>query len=892
MEAVDPIETASGGLVRDLFVQSRPDPTQLCISAALGGVAANLLRDGVRLRILSPDPSTIIWEALATSLQSNRAGEARLREMIAIPDARLWAPGAPHIYRLQVLLGEAVAAEASFGFRWFGIQTFADKPYLAWNDRRIVLRGVAVRAERCADGDSAGRTAMAVHRAGFNTVFLRGAAEALAPWLMACDRAGLCVVLCAGVEAARVTCDPICAELEALLRAGRNHACVTAYRAELTPGVDLAEDGARALERLHGVDPTRLLWVGSMAAAEKQCVQWSPFDPEPRVAGWREVVRWNSEDVSCAAAYTDPRTFERRSRESRAIVSLRERDQTQDDAPASCADDSTALDAWLAAQGGCDDWTGRTLPPAIHAVRMARVGRMIEHARMSNYVDLYETDAWDAHDDKHNSTAEAALVRANRPLGLVVRLRTPVSHVGRPMEVDVFLLNDGAFRGNYVLEITVTDAEGVERSQNRLPVRVQGTLTLGQLLVEGLHVGLPPRAGRYEVSARLCDALDGHCVGAEGMAALTMVDWKRMLRAPGGAILTSAEDPVRQFLARSKHVRLRDYAPAETNRFVVLSDFAPEPRQAIPPALLRTAANPQAPGVTFELLAGRAPESALLGHGTTHTIAADWGVAGPQAMLAEPPRLPLDGQVMARWHGWVHPSETGRYVIEAEGCGAVRASIAGRQALAGVLHGGTTRLTSAWVYLTAGEPAEIEVTLRPVGGEPERLSLRWSPPSSLAAHASLAESLLNAAREGATLLVLDHADAWARMFESAGCGRYLGSVAGGARCAMFNRRHAVFADLPAPCVFGAVYESFMRSGARRWGVRLEGGTALVGLLASQTSSAAASPSQTASALHLVPIGAGQVVYSTLDFQRAIPSHASAAEVARALLCNLVRFAAY
>jgi hypothetical protein len=92
-----------------------------------------------------------------------------------------------------------------------------------------------------------------------------------------------------------------------------------------------------------------------------------------------------------------------------------------------------------------------------------------------------------------------------------------------------------------------------------------------------------------------------------------------------------------------------------------------------------------------------------------------------------------------------------------------------------------------------------------------------------------------------------------------------------------------FKDLPSNCAMDWPYQSVVRNGRARSGLRMEGEELVAGAWHSY-------PMELGTAVGVIACGKGQIVVSTLDIAGQLGSSDSSAEVARKLLCNFIDFA--
>jgi hypothetical protein len=158
---------------------------------------------------------------------------------------------------------------------------------------------------------------------------------------------------------------------------------------------------------------------------------------------------------------------------------------------------------------------------------------------------------------------------------------------------------------------------------------------------------------------------------------------------------------------------------------------------------------------------------------------------------------------------------------------------------------------------------------------------------SEAASAVVADLPRRVAEDGTTVIVLDNADAWARLLGERGVVRYAGRMNHGRWWlggAFFVREHPLFAGLPVNQAMNWEYQELVNYRVKRFGLLLDGEEAVVGSVSDHQH-------RVSTAVAVVPHGKGRFVLSTLDLAASVADSSGAADVTRKLLCNYIAFAA-
>ena len=131
------LEARSETWLEDLFVRPTLDPPACVVSAKVAG--AKLKTGSVELDVLDAEHRVVARAKVPLPYPLNERRELTVRA--EIPKARLWSPGAPHLYTARLSLaqpGKAIdSVETRFGLREIAIRG----PHITLNGKRVFLRG-------------------------------------------------------------------------------------------------------------------------------------------------------------------------------------------------------------------------------------------------------------------------------------------------------------------------------------------------------------------------------------------------------------------------------------------------------------------------------------------------------------------------------------------------------------------------------------------------------------------------------------------------------------------------------------------------------------------------------------------------------------------------------
>lgn len=251
--------------------------------------ARHILPDGVQVRTLSIDPAEVEvtvqttasgavavaildGEQTVATAQAESNGKAVLR--VQIPNAKLWSPDSPALYRCRAMFGDD-CAETTFGVR---ILSWGDDGFLL-NGKRVILLGACVHHDHgvlgaCCYPEAEERKVRLLQKVGYNAVRCAHNPCSKA-FLDACDRLGMLVmdeyadmwyIHKTQYDYAGYLPDHWRQDLESLVRKDYSHPSVIMYsignevaETAQTRGIALTK---QMTEHMHSLDSTRPVTCG------------------------------------------------------------------------------------------------------------------------------------------------------------------------------------------------------------------------------------------------------------------------------------------------------------------------------------------------------------------------------------------------------------------------------------------------------------------------------------------------------------------------------------------------------------------------------------------------------------------------------------------------------
>jgi len=913
--------------VADVFVRNTPAVTDVEVEVELTNAGAAAASTAVSVELRDAGGGALVASAGPRGVEVPGGGTTTLVVPLSAPRARPWSPDDPALHEVRVALSGGDERRVRTGLRWFDVAGVGEDARLLLNGRPIVLRsaiswGLWPVTGHVPGPELAARQVDAARALGLNMLNHHRCAPA--PGLLeAHDERGLLAhtepggYWCRGGDAATFALAR--AKWLRLVRRDRNHPSLV-IRNMINEATEPPDARVLAdLEAALRLDDTRVLTYTSAWAEDG--VPGAGLHARPgrgRVehTGWIDQHHAPGPGVHRDAHYRGPDDFVRRTSRRDAIVFLGEEAAIASPPrlerlvagrdPARPGWDGARYRAWrdgyarfLEEKGLADAFGGLdALLGSMGDVALDHHARVVEVLRARDVVDGYVINGWESQPlENHSGIVDierrvkgdgARLARANARSALVLRARRRVLHGAPPdgevaLVCDVWLVDETGRTGPHRLEVTAADARGVELARLERTVRLTGAR--GALLAAGLAPRVPVRQGAVTLRARLLSP-DGRPLPTLAVTEpVLLARWRDVpVPAEGARWLGPATFPLRRFLegtAAGAWPDLGDAAGAAAPGAVLVAGVDPEPRQAVPPGALRHPDEERAALVLEAAAVGRpGPPRVLETSGLDHAVEPPaW--AGPAA----PEGLELT------WTGRLRPREDGLHGLAVLAPAGVHLELDGAVVL-DEAHVDVPRLAVArLVPLSAGVDVRLRLRARiPPAAvrEGARVALAWTVPSAAADVRARARALLDdVAASGASLLLVTHADAWARLLAAWDVLDYEGVLTMG-RAWMggrfFAREHAVFAGLPTGGAMGWPYQAFVHDDARRFGLRLSGEEVLAGCVSDHQPTMA-------TAVGVVPHGRGRVLLSTLDVVGALDDPDGGADVARQWLLQTLAWGA-
>ena len=545
--------TAHGPVrIADAWVLNTPDPgtvfPHVRVVSDGGGFKGSLnftVRDPTSHAIVARD--RIPFSAAPGS-------EVTVSTKLLIPEAKLWSPDHPNLYRLEVSYEGATTdtKEVAFGCRWFGPDGVGSHAVLRLNGQRIRVFsaiswgfwGINGLWPTPALAEKEVRVAKSL---GLNSLnFHRNIPRAEA--LDAADRLGLLryaepgggMTLFWNKEAVD---DPtqryMTAKILAMVRDHRSHPSLTMYVVQN----ELGDDGfkhpiaEKILRAIHAEDPSRVavLKSGIPTAGE----MWmAPYDDKLYVdkgdgySGWADEHTVGTPDAWTDAAYTSPDKYVYRNTNQREIVDYGEMGGS------GTADHHDLMLRQIAKLGGksydkidhqeIDDAYGKfldqfgfrsafphtgSLYSAIGEKQYGYWENVIQCARLSDASDYLTLSGWETTAiENHSGLVDtlrnphgdpAVLAGALRPILPALQLRTSAVLVRNSVTYDLYFLNETNSPVQGKLIVTLRSPDGSTRQMGAYPIPKFEKDVFSYPVAAGLQTPELTQPGSYAITFSL-----------------------------------------------------------------------------------------------------------------------------------------------------------------------------------------------------------------------------------------------------------------------------------------------------------------------------------------------------------------------------------------------------
>ena len=517
---------------------------------------------------------------------------------------------------------------------------------------------------------------------------------------------------------------------------------------------------------------------------------------------------------------------------------------------------------------------------AMGKVSYEHQGRKIESARINNLTDAYVVNGWETELTENYSgivdcfrypkSNPEIIARYNEPLYISVKTRNQVAASGSPVIVDFYIVNEKDIHGDYQLNISIINPEGERINIGNYPVTIAGGDVYGELLKRDVVVNLPTMGGLCRIEAELKTKDEIITSGYDDVLAVNLtsniLDGKGAVWEDGQAL--------QNYLAGKTKEPASTYGDDCGKLDWVLVARPPKQDQLtmVPSEALRSNNGTQGLDVVYYENMDFTNEVHREVGKVVNLSAIEGATPSPYVHMLAQYGIVWSGKVLAPVTGvyTFKPQSNDRSMIELYVNGQKVYEITNKR----------EHIGDGKIYLNGGEEADVEIRFKHPRSN-ARCRLDWAVPND---HMPNPQALMERAiKDGTRIYILQSADDWSEFIAANSDARFneefyvgtnwLGGV-------MFNKPHAVFNELPAGDALNWPYQALIHTGVERKGFIMDGEELLIGAYHTY-------PMAIGTAMGIVPMGNGSVLFSNLDIYGNIINESAAGLVAKKLINNMI-----
>ena len=910
MEVLAPVH------VSDIYMQNTPQMKVANAHITIENTTGRVQNRTLSVKVYNwRNPEEVVFTRSLSSKLQPGANEVSLT--VDPADVRLWSVEDPNLYVCQVTLASGRTpndrAEQRFGFRWFEASGVGEDAMFRLNGKRIVLRSAISWSFWPVNGifpsdELARRQIEVAKELGMNCLnFHRFIGYESV--LNYADELGLLYYEEPGgfrINPRQDMLNKILHEkaIRMVLR-DRSHPSLVIY-SMMNEGGDSQNDKLAleiaTMQDMHKLDPSRITlrvsaWAKGDYIDDQTKIHLRPYDDTVYWNGWYDYHRAGGPAVWNEGLYKSPEDYYNNTQNRREIVFFGEEGAIS--SPPRLEKNKIELstvryqgwdgpefvrwfhefDSFLDSKGLRGAYpTVDDLCVAMGSVSFEHQGRKVESARMNNTTDAYVTNGWESEltenysgivDCFRNPKSDPKIIaRYNQPLYIAVKVRQQVAEAGKSVVTDFYIINEKDVKGPHKLVVSVLDVNGCRRTIGRWDVQVSGGEVYGELLLQDIAIPVSQDGGLCRIEAQL--QKDGFAV-ATGYDDVLSVNLSSNELAGKGAVYEDGS-AMQRFLEGRTAEAVQPYGDALGKLDWIIVTRPPRRDQLtmVPTDALTTLdGKPGLECIYYEDMNFEKEVYREIGN-SVNLSAIEGATPSPHVHMVQGYGI--------RWIGYVNPGVSGEYTFFPSSNG--RSQIELRINDEVVYSSGRGQRTDGKAQLQAGVPAKVEILFRHPRSN-ARCRLDWAVPSEQMPDPQ--KLMERAANDGTRIFILQGADDWAEYIAANSRARFDGTFYVGTNWlggVMFNKAHPVFNELPSGSALNWPYQALIHTGVERMGFEMEGEELLVGAYHSY-------PMNLGTAMGIVPVGKGSVLFSTLDIYGNIVNESAAGLVAKKLVFNMI-----
>ena len=566
------LEVTDNSYISDVYVKNKPQINSVDVEISLASKIEKESTGSIAYTVTEISSGRIV--ANSEIEVDGWTGATTKKETITVKDAKPWSTEMPELYNLEVKYTDAdgsnYTTQKRFGFRYFEVKEVNGDRQFYLNGRRVVVRSAISWGHWPVNGiypnDELARKQIETAKAlGLNCLnFHRGIGQTKV--LDLADELGLMYYEEPGgyrpgekSEFARAFKR---AKLLAMVKRDRSHPSLVIYNMINESNRDPEPNEIEDIQLAHKIDESRCITFtstffgkntyGGKAPFDTAAIKMHmlPFDTTVHYYGWWDEHHAGGPGVYFDYFYNGPNDIYLHYDNPKEIIFLGEegaigtpprleliKKEYEKEGKLGW-DGDTYLKMYAAyanylSNDGFDKAfpTVDALTTSMGEISHYYQGRIIENCRVGNLLDGYVVNGLENTKVENHSglvdiyrnpkTDKSIMAYYNQPLYVAVKMRDKVFEVGQTAVTDFYIINEKDVKGNYTLQVTASDEQGVF-FEKKYKVNVTGGSMYGELLTEAVNI-TPRTEGYSTVKAQL---LKGKTVIAQGQEKAFAVNLK------------------------------------------------------------------------------------------------------------------------------------------------------------------------------------------------------------------------------------------------------------------------------------------------------------------------------------------------------------------------------
>ncbi|MBE6280540.1 MAG: glycoside hydrolase family 2 [Bacteroides sp.] len=903
--------------VADIYMQNTPEIKKVNANILVHNASSKSIKRDVYLTIHEWKKPGKILCTYKLKNKTLKPGDNELSVPIIADNAQLWSVETPNLYICQATLGKGKKtfdqSEQRFGFRWFEASGIGNDAVFRLNGKRIVLRSAISWSFWPVNGifptkELAKRQIEIAKELGLNMLnFHRFIGHE--DVLDYADELGLLYFEEPGGFRLNVKEPFLNAVLHEkvlrMVKRDRSHPSLVIYNLMNESG-DAApqklELEMEAMKAMHQLDPSRVVlrtsaWAKGDYIDDQSKIHMRPYDSAIYWNGWYDYHRAGGPAVWNEGLYKGPDDYYNNTSNQKEIVFFGEEgalsspprlEKNMEDLKKRTylGWDSKEFIRWYKEfEQYLDNKNLRNVYPTVDdlCVAMGTVsyehqGRKIESARLNNLTDAYVVNGWESELTENYSgivdcfrypkSDPSIIARYNQPLYVAVKTRQQIAATGTDIVTDFYLINEKDVKGNLLLVVSISDTDGEKTWSKKYEVRASGGETYGEPLIKGISIPMPQAGGTCRIKAQLYQGKELITEGYDDVLAVNLSS--NPLKGKGAVW----EDgfALQNFLKGKTQEEVVSYSDQTEKMDWIIVARPPKQEQLtmVPTEALFTADGK--PGLECIYY-----EDMLFEKEVYREVSKVVNLSAIEGATPSPFVHMLQGYGI-KWKGVIVPQTTGEYTLmpQSNNRSQIELDVNGKT----ICKMAKTTEGDGKVYLEAGKPATIEIRFKHPRSN-ARCRLDWAVPNE---NMPCPQKLMERAqKDGTKIFIIQSADEWSEYIASNSNATFQDKFFVGTNWlggVMFNKPHAIFKELPSGSALNWPYQALIHTGVERQGIVMNGEELLVGAYHTY-------PMAIGTAMGIVPMGKGSVLFSTLDIYGNIINPSAAGLVAQKLIFNMI-----